>query len=267
MSSLLAAEAFLKISELSVAIENKKLLSSISTCFYAGDLIALIGPNGSGKSTFLKTISRVLNESWIKRSGTVQFQGTSFERQSLKDWVKKVGYVGTEFTSDFPITAYEAVVTVATLLHGEQSRESLSMQVELAMKRADCWQYRDRELSTLSTGERQCVAVSKALIQDAKVILFDETFSQMDLDRQARMGALLIELARAGKAVVYVSHDLNFATEWAEKVILLKEGSVLAEGCLKKTLTQENFEKLYDSNLVALTDGEKPKLIFRTRQK
>lgn len=261
----LASETSLAVNDLSVTIGNKKLLSAISLQFNAGDLVALIGPNGSGKSTFLKAISRVLNESWVRRSGSVYFGGVSFEGCSLKDWVKKVSYVGTEFTSDFPITALEAVATAAALLRDLSGRKSHEALLENVMKRADCWQYRNRELSTLSSGERQCVAVAKALIQNAHVILFDETFSQMDLDRQAKMGALLLELAKEGKVILYVSHDMNFATEWAEKVILLKDGAVIAEGSLKTTLTRQQFEKLYDPCLVALTEAEKPKVRFKTK--
>ena len=267
MSTMLHMSPMLEVTDLSVSIGKKRLLSSISMRLQAGDLVTLIGPNGSGKSTLLKAISRILNTSWVTQSGAVWFKGVSAEKSSLKDWVKKVGYAGAEFTSDFPITAQEAVETAAALLRGELSKSVLKTEIETVMKSADCWRYKDRELSTLSSGERQCVAVARVLIQDSKVIFFDETFSQMDLDRQAKMGKLMIEQARLGKAIVYVSHDFNFATEWAEQVILLKEGSVIAEGPLKTTLNREQFEKLYDPSLVALSEGTRPKLIFKTREK
>ena len=116
------------------------------------------------------------------------------------------------------------------------------------MVRCFCWALRDRDLHTLSGGERQLVALARALVQGAKVFLLDESLSRMDLHHQAAIGKLLTELAAESFSILLVSHDINIASEWARTALLMKGGRRIAHGPIRDVLNEKNIRALYPSS-------------------
>jgi iron complex transport system ATP-binding protein len=227
---------------------DRDVLSEVSFELERGTITALLGPNGSGKSTLLRRLAGLLIPRGEPDAGIVRIGGRPIDELSPPARARAVAYVPTDLRAEFPVTAREAVM-MGRLSHGGGTRRAPGARdderVDAAMKRCACAGLRDRALHTLSGGERQLVAMARALAQEARVLLLDETLSRMDLHHQARMGGTLRELAREGYALVWVSHDVNVALERADRVILLRAGRKLGDGAPGEVLTRENLAALY----------------------
>jgi iron complex transport system ATP-binding protein len=138
----------------------------------------------------------------------------------------------------------------------------------MAMEQFHCWDWRDRDLQTLSGGERQLVSLARAFAQGARILFLDESLSQMDLHHQAHTGKLLKKMTEQGYAVVLVSHDVNLAAEWADTALLLgpRGQGKIAHGPMREVLTEQNLKKLYPgADLVVGTNpvSHAPKVFFK----
>lgn len=223
------------------------MLREVGFDLAAGEILALLGPNGSGKSTLMKAIAGILPRSAID-CGTVAYEGADLAAHRLSWRASRIAYIGADISAQFPMTAEQAVM-LGRSCRGEgllklATRED-EQAVERAMRQCHCWRLRSRDLATLSGGERQLVALSRALAQGARVLLLDEALSRMDLHHQAAMGGLLAELASLGYAVILVSHDINIASEWARSALLIDRGGVIARGAIGEALTEANVRALY----------------------
>ena len=250
------------------------VLDEVSLEIHPGEIIAIIGPNGSGKSTLLKIMAGILPLTSSKGSGHVLYGGhagrTKKELRTFDPAVRaqRVVYVGQDLKAEFPLTAYETVL-MGRLCHGTGFMK-ITMKadrdaVRWAMEKCHCWSLRERDLETLSGGERQLVALARALAQGAKVLLLDEALSRMDLNHQVLIGKMLCQLAAEGYSVVIVSHDLNLASEWAETCLLLRKGKAIACGPLRKILIAEQVKALYpgaDLIVAASPATGAPKVFF-----
>jgi len=237
-----------------------QVLNQVSFELARGEIIALFGPNGSGKSTLMKAAAGLLPLGRPGCGGQVRCAGIDFLSLSTQRRAQKIAYIGADLRAEFPLTAEEAVSLGRTcsgsgLFHPATRKDR--ERVQWAMEQTYCSDFRKRRLDRLSGGERQLVAMARALAQGAQVLFLDETLSRMDLNHQAAIGSRLKGLAQQGFGILVVSHDLNLATEWSDSVLLLKDGKKLAQGPLREVLTQENIGQLYpDADLVM---GKNPK--------
>lgn len=234
-------------------------LENVSFELFEGQITALFGPNGSGKSTLLKIIAGILPLKRFGSSGQVKHHGEDFLSLSSHLRAQKIAYVPADLKAEFPLTAYEAVSLGRTCqrwgLIARNSKEDQS-QIRWAMDQALCWWLRDRNLSTLSGGERQLVAIACALAQGARTLFLDESMSKMDLNHQALIGNMLRELAAQGRTILLVCHDMNLASEWADNGILLKDGRKIAQGSIQEVVTNDWLQILYPG--VNLVVGKSP---------
>ncbi len=129
-------------------------------------------------------------------------------------------------------------------------------QIRAAMEDCHCWTYKDQDLATLSGGEKQLVALARAIAQGSKIILLDESFSKMDLHHQSTMGSLLRKLAKEGRTFILVSHDVNLAAEFSDRAVLLVKGSKSAEGKIESVLSDVHFKSAYPEAQIAI--GKNP---------
>jgi iron complex transport system ATP-binding protein len=223
-------------------------LSEVSLEVQPGKVVALIGANGCGKSTLLKLASGVIR----RQEGVIKMGASEIHDLKPAERAARVTYVGAGVRPEFPLTAAQAA-GLGAVARGLAD----PARVQSAMEACGCWGLRDRQLSSLSGGERQLVTLARALVQGGRVLLLDESLSGMDLHHQARAGALIRRLAREeGYGVVLVAHDLNLASEWADEAILLAAGKVVASGPLAQTLTAEKLAQLYPG--AALTVSASP---------
>jgi iron complex transport system ATP-binding protein len=256
MKSSRAEVMLIQVDEVSHRYGEKPVLRNVSLDIQAGQILGLIGPNGCGKSTLLKIIAGILPV----ESGRILLEdGRDLREFSNLERARTVAYIGAELRSEFPISGYDAVM-LGKIAQGQSAlslpKKQDDLQVLAAMKRTDCVALKDRNIQTLSGGEKQLISLARGLVQGAKVLLLDESLSQMDLHHQAQVGNLLLELAAEGYGVVLVSHDLNLTAEWADRCTLLSLGEKIAEGPTQKVFTTDNLKMLYP--LTELILGSNP---------
>lgn len=246
------------------------VVSEISLELEPGEILALLGPNGCGKSTLLKVLAGILDVRKSGCEGQVRHRTADFLALSHRERARTVAYVGHTLRAEFPMTAHEAVMLGRTTLetgvfHLPSAADKKA--VRWAMERTLCWNLRDRDLNELSSGEKQRITLARGLAQGAKILLLDEALSQMDLNHQAQIGKMLKELSSEGWSMIWVSHDVNLAAEWATTCLLMKDGKKIAAGPIRQILTQEMIQRLYPGAELEVGTSPvtgAPKIFFRT---
>ncbi|TAJ10749.1 ABC transporter ATP-binding protein [Marinilabiliaceae bacterium JC017] len=246
---------------LSITLDGKQILKHISTAVLPGQFYAILGPNGSGKSTFLKSISGLLPIG----SGTVMHGGTDLLRLSAKELAKNQALVPQNNGMSFDFSAYEVVMMGRTphmsRFYGPAREDK--KRVEEAMLKTGIWSLRRQSVRTMSGGEKQRVAIARALVQDTLVILLDEPVSQLDLYHQISILSLLKELCeKRKKTVVTVIHDINQVMEYADRVIVFKEGRLVANGATDKVISSALIRKVFDVNMERMINDNTGKPFF-----
>lgn len=237
---------FLQIYGLEVATHGTPLLQEVSLELERGKVTTVVGPNGSGKTTLLKAIAGLLPEAWIKE-GMLRCSGADLLSMTPAQRAARVIYLSSDSANEFPLTVREVIQLGRLRFRGGfLGKSSLqdAQAVERSAELCGCTGLLERNWMTLSGGERQLAHLARALAQEAQMLLLDEAFSRLDLQHQASVGQLLIQLAAEGKAILWVSHDLNFAFAWSQQFLLLRKGRIV-RGPSADPINPEEFEKLY----------------------
>lgn len=209
----------------------------------AGATTAVLGPNGSGKSTLLRLLLGVLRPS----AGSAEFQGRPLARWGREALAREVGVVPQGEEAVFA-TSVREMVGMGRYPHlgawrreGEGDRRA----VEEALRRCDVADLAARPLATLSGGERQRARVARALAQEAATLALDEPTAALDIAHEMAIFELLRDLGRAGRTVLLVTHHVNLAARYADRLVLLAGGRLAAEGTPAEVLTRETVERVY----------------------
>jgi iron complex transport system ATP-binding protein len=222
-------------------------LRSVSISMGTGELIAVLGPNGAGKSTLLRVLAGVLAPS----EGTARLFGKSLASITRTEVAREVAVVAQSEEVAFGYTAFD-VVMMGRAAHQDawmRSRSEDRAIVLRSMERCEVTHLADRPVSDLSGGEQKRVALARALAQTPKVMLLDEPTAFLDVRHQITLFDLLEEEARSGLACVVVMHDINLAAQYASRVVLLKEGHLVAAGAVAEVMTYNRLRETFDSDL------------------
>jgi iron complex transport system ATP-binding protein len=220
-----------------------QVLSEINLRFDFSQLTALAGPNGAGKSTLLGILSRLRRDF----SGECKYRGQPLSKWRRDAFAREMAYVPQSLRSEFPFSAEQVVLMgrsphVSAMFESPQDREAAAR----AMALTDTTRLRGRDFRTLSGGEKQRVILAAALAQDPKALLLDEPTNSLDLSHQVALYRILQELCRAGLLVVAVTHDLNLAGMFADRLILLQAGRVAADGTPASVLKPDTVAQVFD---------------------
>ena len=231
---------------------EQPVLSNVTAAFATGQMSAIAGPNGAGKSTLLGIMAGLRD----KYHGTCSYQNRDLRRWPRRAFARSVAFVPQFLRIEFPFTAEQVVMMGRTpfgngLFEAPGDRD----EVERAMVTTDTLAFRGRDFRSLSGGERQRVVLASALAQSPEFLLLDEPTTFLDLKHQIAMYRLLRELCRAGLGVVTVTHDLNLALTYADRVLLLNEGCVVADGPTDTVLTPGNVDRIFGVRAVVHGSG------------
>lgn len=233
----------LSISELRVAIEGNEILRGIDLDLAPGEWVAVIGPNGAGKSTLLRAVGGSL-----LHSGSIRFGGTEKASLSRRRRARLVATVAQHPVVPPGIRVVDYVLLgrtpyIAPL--GRESGEDIRI-VQERLRALDLEGFAGRELETLSGGERQRVFLARALVQSAPILLLDEPTAALDIGHQQEVLELIDALRREHRLTVLATmHDLSLAGEFADRLVLLANGSVVASGPPSEVLTEELLQRHY----------------------
>jgi iron complex transport system ATP-binding protein len=222
----------------------RAVVERVSLAVPAGQMLGIVGPNGSGKTTLLRLLSGLLRP----RAGEVTVLGRPLAAHTRRELARLVAVVPQGGGTVFPYTV-EEMVGMGRLPHlawpGWLSAHDREVCRE-AMRRTDIERFAGRTIDELSSGERQRVLIARALAQEARIVLLDEASSFLDLAQELGVFRMLDELRREQDLTfVSVSHDLNLVGAFCQQVLLLRQGTVLAEGPLATTYTGANLSALF----------------------
>ncbi len=220
------------------------VLQDISFQLRRGEFVGVIGPNGSGKTTLLKILYRLFSP----QRGEVLYENVSLKKMSRKEIAKKIAVVAQETYPAFPFRAIEIVLMGRSPYLGHlmfESPNDLEI-VKKAMEWTEILPIAERPIDELSGGERKRVFIARALAQEPEVVLLDEPTANLDIHHQAEFLDLILSLNRQkGLTILMASHDLNLASEYCDRLILLRHGKVDQIGSPEEVMTRENIERVY----------------------
>lgn len=232
--------------DVSVRLGDAVILSGLSLDLHYGSHIALVGPNGAGKSTLLGVIAGDLRPS----SGTVRLDGRSVSDWSSRDLALRRAMFVQDHRVRFAFGVRE-VVEMGRQPHRFDPAADLRI-VDDALMTADIIHLAERDVTSLSGGEGARTAFGRVLAQTCPVVLLDEPTAALDLRHQEALLGTARQLARTGACVVTVLHDLNLAAGYADRIVVLKEGLVAADGAPRNVLTPAMVEQVYAQKVVVL---------------
>ena len=216
----------LEIRNLSAGYSGKHVLEAVSLTLPAGKVTVIVGPNGCGKSTLLKAVAGVLSA-----EGAVLLDGKALDPRDSRSRAQAIAFLPQNRT--VPEITVERLVLHGRFPYLSYPRQYRKTDLEIArqaMVRMGIEELAQRSVATLSGGQRQKTYIAMALAQDTRVVLLDEPNTFLDIAHQLQLMQQACALAREGKTVVMVLHDLAMALEYADEVVVLSQGRVLAQG-------------------------------------
>ena len=223
-------------------------LGDVGLSVSGSEMVGLIGPNGSGKSTLLKIAAGIL----APDSGTVQLMNRDIRRMSRRSIAKQLGFLPQDVVSSLDYSA-EQVVAMGRFAHlkgaGFLGQDDLRI-IERSLEYTETVQYRHRRISQLSGGERQRVLLASVLAQEPAVLLLDGPTSGLDLHHQSAFFDLLSTLSDEGMAVLAVTHDLNLASLFCQRLVLLQNGRIVKAGCADEVIRPEVLAEVYRASVL-----------------
>ncbi len=257
-SSIARATPLLAAESMSVVRGGKSILNAVSLSLSPHELVGLVGPNGAGKSTLLSGLAGLIRLD----SGQVSLKGKPIESYSGSDRAKLLGWMEQLASAHWPVSA-EHLVLLGRIpyLSRWQSVSKTDRQLVAEMMRAtDCYGLKDQAVSTLSGGELNRVLLARVLASEPSVLLADEPTAALDIGHQLQTMELLREFCTKGRGCIVVLHDLSLAARYCDRLVLLHEAQVVANGAPLDVLSERNVHDVYGVEL-AVFDGEVPTLV------
>lgn len=233
----------ISVEDLTIAYDVKPVLWDVDVSFETGKLTAIVGPNGAGKSTLIKAIMGLIKPI----SGKIEFD------KSMKNAKKQIAYVPQSGSVDwdFPATV-EDIVLMGRYGHIGWIRRPKAADKEIArdmLEKVGMSRFADRQISQLSGGQQQRVFLARALTQQAEIYILDEPLKGVDVQTEAILVSLLKDLAKEGKTVIVVHHDLTSVKDYFDNLVLVNV-RVIASGSVDEVFTHEYLEETYGSKVV-----------------
>jgi iron complex transport system ATP-binding protein len=224
------------------------VLNGITFSIMAGEIFGVIGPNGAGKTSLLKVLAGLVQP----QEGTVELFGKNLTNLPQAEVARHVAVVPQESQPVFPFTVAEMVLMGRFPHHeiglwgfGWETRQDWALARQ-AMEEADVAYLADRLISEISGGEQQRVLIARALAQQPRVLLLDEPMVFLDLNHQVEICRLIRRLNNdRSLTVVLVSHDLNLASQYCDRLMLLNEGRIFRIGTPAEVIRREVLARVY----------------------
>jgi iron complex transport system ATP-binding protein len=239
-----------ELREARVRFGQVQALRGVSLTFSKGEFAAIAGPNGAGKSTLLGVMAGIGRGF----TGECLFAGKDVRHWGRRAFARRVSVVPQSIRIEFPFTA-EQVVLMGRTPFADTMFESDddAAHVQRAMELTGTTEFRTRDFRSLSGGERQRVILASALAQTPEALLLDEPTTYLDLEHQIGLYTLLRSLAAKGMLVVGITHDLNLASTFTDRIVVMNRGELVADGTPEAVITQATLRDVF--NVVTHVDA------------
>lgn len=257
----------LTASGVSLAIGQATLLRHVDLSLRSGEMVAIVGPNGAGKSTLLRLLSADLRPT----RGSVALKGRRIDAWSPADLALHRAMLSQHVSVSFPFTVEEIICMGA----GNRSLPAVQHLIDDAIAEVGLDAFRHRELPTMSGGEQQRAHFARILVQLAcgeatsgpGVLMLDEPTSSLDLRHQIALVETSKQRARNGTAVIAVLHDINLAIRFADRIVVMCDGAVAAEGTPHETITSDVLRRVFQIEVpMARSEDGTPYLLPQSMQ-
>ncbi len=239
----------LSINDITISYHSCEVLKNVSFNLQDRKIIAVIGANGAGKTTLLRGLNGLLPTT----CGEILLDGKNIEKFSRVEIAKNIAVVAQENETKFPVTVLQFVLG-GRFSHGTTFGWETDKDLESASKALEMCgleSFEKRQMNQLSGGERQRVVLARAFATEARILLLDEPTANLDLANQALMFRLVRERCEScNSSAIIITHDINLASEFADEILLLKQGEIVAKGKPEEVLNTETLRKVFDISVL-----------------
>ena len=237
-------ETVITVNDLSAGYQNKSILNNVSFSVKRGEMIGIIGPNGAGKSTLLKTIRGLLP----KQKGSIVLFETDIDALSERDFARNVAYLQQHVDVSFGYTGKELVMAgrypYLEWWQGESADDETI--VRQCMEYTGVWDLADTSVEQVSGGQKQRILLAKVLAQKTPILFLDEPTTGLDIVYQEEILRFCETLCKARKTVIMVAHELNLAAKFCNRLLLVANGGILADGSPEEVLDAGHLSIAYN---------------------
>lgn len=240
----------LEVRDLFCGYGRADVLKGIDLVIRKGEILGIVGPNGAGKTTLFRVIAKIIEP----KRGSILIEEIDIKSLTQREIAKYMAFVTQNLEVD-PTMSVLDFVLLGRIPHRrpyqffEDRNDMLS--AEEALRATDLFHLKEKPLSCLSGGERQLAQISKALAQDPKILLLDEPLSHLDIAHAVRILNLLKKLNREDSLTeIVILHDLNLASEFCDRLVLLSDGKIVKDGSPKEVLRFDLIEHVYGTPVI-----------------
>lgn len=234
--------------QISYSHKKYSILNSIDISIEYGEFLAIVGPNGAGKSTLLSVLA---NEISSEEKHSVLFKNKLFKDWDLKDLSRHKAKFSQHNSNDIPLLIKDVVMMGRYPYFNSTPKQEDIKAVENSMKETDILHLKEREYNSLSGGEKQRVHLARALAQlkndvTHKLLFLDEPLNNLDIKHQFRALKTIKEFTQKANTAIVVLHDLNLAAQFADNILLMKNGKVAAHGKPQDVFNEKTISEAYN---------------------
>ena len=255
--------AVLQVEKLQIGYGSRCVLKEASFSIGKGEIVGIIGCNGAGKSTLLKTIRGLMP----KQGGSVSYFGKPLEEYQDKELATKIAYLQQHVELGFGYTGKDIVMAgrYPYMKWWERESEADEKLALACMAYTGTADLADRPINEVSGGQKQRILIAKVLAQQTPIIFLDEPTTGLDMVYQEEIFRFAKALAGQGKTVLMVVHELNLASKYCSRILLLGEGTLLADGAPQAVFTEELLSRAYKADICVERDEVNHNLHITTR--
>lgn len=233
-----------------------EILRDVNLSFGGGSMLGILGANGAGKSTLLKILTGILRV----EKGNVLFKDKPLHTYDRREIAKRIAYIPQDPVFAFPFTVSEVILMGRAPYIGrfEFEREIDLEAAERAMDTVGITHLKDRLITETSSGERQLASIARALVQEPQVMILDEPATFLDIRHRNEIMGLLRKLKdERGILIIAATHDIFTALFYFDEIVMIKNGSVFADGPVEAVINRENLSSLYGMDVTVRREGGK----------
>ena len=248
----------LKVNKIEFAYNSTPVLDNVSMEMDRSEILGIVGPNGTGKSTLIRCIDLILKP----KQGSILLDEHDITKMNRMEIAKKIGYVPQSSARVFPASVIDTVLMGRRPHLGwKNSEEDMDKVLEI-LELLGIVEFAMRDFNEISGGQQQKVLIARALAQEADVLLLDEPTSNLDIRHQLEVMEILKNVVReTGISAIMAIHDLNLASRYTDRILMMNGGKIFAAGDPASVLTVGNIKRAYGVEVLVKSEGGRPYII------